>query len=162
MDNQEQEQIHQILNSAYFYLKFRPRTEKEVRDYLLKKSEKRHWSSDAIEKAVSSLKENDFVNDNDFVEWFVHQRISGKPKSAFALHHELQKLGVEKDIITAFFGENPLNEEQLAYDTLKRKWSRFKNFDKKERFKKTVAFLANRGFNFAIIKSTFEKLENNE
>jgi regulatory protein len=159
MDNEFKETVQRALNKAYFYLKFRPRSEKEVRDYLLKKGSQYGWSSEVIEASMTSLKENDFVNDESFVEWFVQQRNAAKPKSAFALKHELQKFGIQKDLASKYFEESPVEEEDLAYKALLRKWSRFQYLDKKERFQKAAAFLSRRGFSFDIIKKSIRRFE---
>ncbi len=155
----EQEQIHQALNRAYFYLKFRPRSEEEVRDYLVKKGEKYQWSESIIDASITSLKETHLVDDTAFVEWFVNQRSSGKPKSIFALSHELQKYGVKKETVSEFFERNPVNEEDLALKALRRRWQRFQYLDRKVRFQKAAAFLSSRGFNFEIIKKSIHSLE---
>lgn len=159
MDNDRQDQIHQALNRAYFYLKFRPRSEKEVRDYLYKKSEKFHWPQEVVEAALTSLKENEYVNDDNFVAWFVEQRSSGKPKSAFALSYELQRFGVSKDIVKKYFEENPVDESELALNALRRKWPRLQHLDKHERFKKAASFLSRRGFSFEKIKASIQRME---
>jgi regulatory protein len=156
----EKDQIVQAMNRAYFFLKFRPRTEKEVRDYLQKKSEKFYqWSPSTIDSAIEKLKDNHYIDDSKFVEWFVNQRTTGKPKSAFALSHELQKYGIDKDTFTAFFDENPVDEENLALSALKKRWPRYQYLNKKERFQKAVTFLSSRGFKFDIIRKSIEQLE---
>jgi regulatory protein len=158
--NEESELIHHALGRAYYYLKFRPRSEKEVRDYLTQKAEKFHWPVTVVEEAVTSLKEQNYINDADFIEWFVHQRSSGKPKSSFALTHELHRFGVSKEDIQHFFNKNPLNEDNLAFAALEKRWPRYKNLDKKQRFQKAAAFLSQRGFSFDLIKKSIEQLEN--
>ena len=159
-DTVEKKQTQRALNKAYFFLKFRPRSEKEVRDYLVKKSESSRWPPSVIELAIASLKESKYVDDAEFVRWFVEQRSSGKPKSTFALMHELQKFGIYKEVAQIYFQENPIQEEELADKALLRKWSRFQHLNKQERFKKAVAFLSARGFSFDLIKKSIEKLEN--
>ena len=157
--NEEQDQLHLALNRAYFFLRFRPRTEKEVADYLYKKADTYHWKPSIVQKVVDSLKENKYIDDENFVEWFVNGRNSQKPKSAFALTHELQKYGVNKDVIANFFQSNPVDEEELALSALRRRWQRFEYLDKSERFKKSAAFLSSRGFSFEIIRKTVQTLE---
>jgi regulatory protein len=162
MDQTEQDQVHQALNRAFFYLKFRPRSEKEVRDYLQKKAVRFRWPEAVIETAVASLKEQNYINDDEFVEWFVHQRSTGKPKSAFALSHELQRFGIHKDNVTQFFDTNPVDEEELAFNALQRRWLRYKDLDKKVRFQKAAAFLSRRGFQFDVIKKSIDRIQNDD
>lgn len=153
------EDLQTLLNCAYFYLKFRPRTKKEMQSYLYEKVKKRHFSRDDADKAIMQLAEQGLIDDKAFVEWFVEQRIRGKPKGRFVLKGELLRLGVEKDLIDKYFQENPLEEEKLAFKALKSKWHRFKNLPKKDRFEKSAAFLVRRGFSFDVIRKTIEKME---
>lgn len=156
-----QEDVQKALNRAYFFLKFRPRTKKEVRDYLLKKSEKYyHWSSEVIDQALLRLEQLDFINDEKFIDSYVHSRNALKPKGEFALRKELIGLGVEKSFIDNYFADNPLDEETSAFQVLKSRWLRYRHLDKKTRFEKAVQFLMRRGFTFSIAKKVTEELEN--
>ena len=157
--NDSQNDIQNLLNYAYFYLKFRPRSKKEVFNYLLKKIKKRHWSTDDVEKVVERLEEQNFINDKEFVKWFVEQRIIGKPKGKFVLKAELLRFGIPKELIDGYLEEHPLEEEDLAFRALKSKWNRLKNLSAKDRFGKSAAFLARRGFPFDIIRKIIEKME---
>lgn len=151
-----EDDLQQLLNYAYFYLKFRPRSKKEVLDYLNKKIEKRHWSKDYVDKAIKQLEERKFIDDKEFVSWFVEQRNTTKPKSQFVLTGELLRFGVAKDLIDEYFLTHPLEEEELAEKTLRNRWHKFKSLPKKERFEKAANFLARRGFSFDLIKKTVE------
>ncbi len=156
------EDFLKLLNYGYFFLKFRPRSDKEVRDYLYKKIEKRHWSRDDVEKVIVQLKEEDLVNDKNFVSWFVEQRNAAKPKSEYVLRGELLRFGIAKDIIDDYFLNHKLNEEELAMKALTPKWRRFQDLDKRERFQKAANFLGRRGFSFEVIRKTIEKFQGNE
>ncbi len=153
------EDLQGLLNYAYFFLKFRPRTVKEMRDYLQKKIVKRHWSRDAVEEAIKELKEEQLLNDKEFVRLFVEQRNSAKPKSEFVLKRELIRHGVSKDLIEEYFSDHPQNEEELAEKALMPRWHRFQNLPARERFQKAAAFLMRRGFSFAVVKKTIVELE---
>jgi len=154
--------IHGLLNLAYFYLKFRPRTRAEVRTYLLKKIKNRFWSETHVELVLQKLEEQGFINDKEFVVWFVRGRTNAKQKSEFILRQELVRFGVAKETINAYFEEHELDEDHLAEAALEGKWRRFSEFDKKERFEKAASFLSRRGFSFDLIKKTIEKMEEKE
>lgn len=152
------EDLQNLLNYAYFFLKFRPRTKKEIKNYLLKKIKTRHWSTDHVEEVIKDLEEQDLINDKNFVAWFIEQRNSAKPKSEFVLRHELLRHGINKELIEEYFNKNPQDEDALAEAALKPKWHRFKNLPKEKSFQKAVGFLARRGFSYGIAKSTIQKL----
>ena len=158
-DNDLKYQVQKALNNAFFYLKFRPRSEKEVKDYLIKKAQKFFWPEEVVQQVLFSLKEKQLIDDVAFVEWFVEQRNAGKPKSQFALRHELQKFGIDREVVENFFQENPSEELELAYKALQPRWRRYQYLDKNERFKKAASFLSGKGFIFETIKKTIQKLE---
>lgn len=153
------EDFQKLLNYAYFFLKFRPRTKKELQEYLYKKIQKRHWSQHDADKAVHRLEEQHLINDEDFTKWFVEQRTILKPKSTYVLKKELLQHGVTKEIVEEYFSDHSLNEEELALQTLSPRWHRYRSVNRKERFEKAASFLLRRGFDFDLVKKTIAKLE---
>ncbi len=157
----EENAIQSALSSAYYFLKFRPRTRVEIERNLKKKAQKYGWPDAVIEKALTHLEELNFINDRDFIKLFVEGRNKIKQKSVFALRSELMRLGISKDILDEYFSNNTQNEDELAYEALRSRWPRFARLDKQTRFKKVAAFLANRGFSFDTIKKTIAKYDEN-
>lgn len=153
------EDFQRLLNYAYFYLKFRPRTKKEIGDYLYKKITKRHWSRDDVSRVIKQLEKEGFIDDKKFIQWLVEQRSLLKPKSQFVLKRELAQHGADKDLIDEYFSQNPLNEETLVLKTLQERWRRLAHLDKRKRFEKAASFLLRRGFSFETAKKTIEKME---
>lgn len=148
-----------LLNKAYFFLKFRPRSEKELRDYLYKKVAKTHWSRDDAETIIKNLKKQGLVNDKEFVGWFVRQRAALRPKSQRLLTQELRQKGIKDELIEEYFKTHTVNEERLARQILKKRWVRFKSLTRQKRFEKAARFLISRGFNYDLAKKTIEDLE---
>src|SRR3989338_11335441 len=141
-----------LLNIAFFFLKFRPRTIKETRDYLYKKVKTTHWSHEAVDKVINHLIEQKFLDDQEFVRYLVESRTRTKVKGVFAIKQELTKYGVEKELIDEYFAKTEINEEALAEKILANCWSRLKTFPKQKRFEKAISFLLRRGFNYEISK----------
>lgn len=160
MDSQQD--FQRLLNYAYFFLKFRPRSKKEVETYLCKKIQKRHWSRDDVKKVIIHLEELDLVNDKNFIKWFIEQRILLKPKGKYVLRQELLKYGINKELIDEYFSSYSMDEEKLAEKILRERWYRYKNLDKRKRFEKAASFLMRRGFSFDITKKLIEKISNQE
>jgi len=161
MGNKPEEHFQAALSAAYFYLKFRPRSKKEVERHLLKKAKKYTWSSAVVQKALVSLEQNNFINDQDFVTWFVSSRNTGKPKSEFLIRGELLQVGIDKQLLDNYFMDNKQNEEENAYRAAKSKWGRMHDMNEKDRFKKSASFLKRRGFSWDVIKKVIDKLEQN-
>lgn len=150
-----QDLLQQSLNLSYFYLKFRPRTKKEVINYLNKKSQKYHLTEEIINKTVEALTEQNLINDNNFIDWFVNQRNHSKQKSVFMLKIELRRFGIEKELIESFFNNNQFDEYALAEKALKQKVHLWENLDAKTRQQKATAFLLRRGFSYEVIKKVY-------
>ncbi len=147
-----------LLNKAYFYLKFRPRSEKEVREYLYKKVKTTHWSREAADKIIEKLKSQELINDEKFIDWFVRNRTTLKPKGERMLRRELLQKGINAELIDNFFSKNIVDEESLALQILEKRWPRYKNITPQKRFEKAVSFLLRRGFSFDTAKKTYEKM----
>ncbi|PIQ72551.1 hypothetical protein COY13_01910 [Candidatus Roizmanbacteria bacterium CG_4_10_14_0_2_um_filter_36_35] len=150
-----------LLNKAYFFLKFRPRSEKEVRDYLYKKIKNKHWSRDDADKVLGELKEEDLIDDKKFIDWFVRARSTLKPKGQRVLTRELKQKGIADELIEKYFSENTVDEEGLALKILEKRWPRYRNLDSRKRFEKACRFLMSRGFNYDLIKQTINKMGTN-
>lgn len=154
----DSEDFQRLLNYAYFFLKFRPRSKKEVETYLNKKIQKRHWSQDDVKKVIRHLEELDLIDDKTFVKWFIEQRLLLKPKSRYILTQELLIYGIDKGLIEDYFSSNEVDEEKFAEKILSERWHRYKNLDKRKRFEKAAGFLMRRGFSFDITRKTINKL----
>ena len=151
-----------LLNIAYFYLKFRPRTIKETREYLYKKVRTTHWSHEAVDKIINHLIELKFLDDKLFIDYFVNSRTKTKVKGIFAIKRELIKFGVDKELIDGYFSKTEINEEELAEKILTSRWDRLKSLPKQKRFEKALSLLQRRGFNYDTSKKAIEDLINKE
>lgn len=146
-----------LLNIAFFYLKFRPRTIKETREYLYKKVKTTHWSHVAVDKVIDHLIKLKFLDDEEFIDYLVTSRIRTKVKGVFAIKQELNRFGIDKELIDEYFSNIKINEEELAEKILISRWPRFKNLPPKKRFEKAMSLLQRRGFNFEIGRKTIDK-----
>ena len=156
----EKQDLLKLFDKAYFFLKFRPRTEKELRKYLYRKILKTHWSQDDVDYVIQDLKEQQLINDKEFVRWFVEQRTILNPKSERLLKLELLRYGVEKPDIEQYFEQHTGNEEEAVERMLRRRWPRYRLLERHKRFEKAAAFLLRRGFSYETIKKAIEKVDN--
>ncbi len=155
------ELIEKLLNKAYFYLYLRQRSEQEMREYLKKKAQKLNAGPEDIESAIRELREQKYLNDDNFIEAYVRYRSSFKPKGEYALRLELRQKGIPENKINSFFEREKLDENSLAEEALRKSWSRYKNLEPLKRKKRAMDFLSRRGFSFEAVKSAWEKVEKN-
>ena len=124
-----QKHLDKALNRCYFYLKHRPRTEKEIYFYLYKKANKYKINQKDIADIILELKEKSYLDDKKFIDWFVSKRLSTKPKAVFIIKNELKRLGIKDDLINEYFEDVEINEYDLAIKLLTKVNRRFINLE---------------------------------
>ena len=152
MDNFEN-----LLNKSFKFLSYRPRSEKEVRDYLLRKKA----DDITLERIIQSLKENNFINDVDFTKWWIEQRTKFRPKAQRLIKLELLRKGIAKDLIEEILQDKTVETEtdlDKAKKIAQKKLLRYKNDKPQKQYEKMVRFLASRGFNWDTIKEVVDQL----
>ena len=165
----ESDQIERLINKALKFLSFRPRSEKEVRDYLLRKgkigeieksdTEKTQYEK-SVEKVVQKLKNLDQINDKEFASWLVEQRKRFRPRGNRLIEAELAQKGIDKDTINEITQEkNQESEEELAIKAAKKKLPSYKKLNRDEFRIKLGQYLARRGFDWGTIKKVVDTLE---
>ncbi|MCX7997031.1 MAG: RecX family transcriptional regulator [Patescibacteria group bacterium] len=154
--------MEKAMNVAFFYLKFRPRSVWELRQYMEKKSEKHGFTSAIIDAVVARLIELRYLDDREFVRWFIDQRQRVKPRSRLHLVAELKKHGITAPVLEEYFLEHAVNESASAYDLLLRKAASFARFSARERNRRIMNYLSRRGFSYEVIKKTIARWESGE
>lgn len=146
----------QLLQKAYYFLKFRDRSEKEIRDHF-----KSFQDQDLIEKLVAKLKEQGFINDLKFANLWIESRQRSKFKSKLALELELKQKGISEEIIEEAFSlqSSDIRQEDLAMQALEKKMRIWKNLTKLEFKQKAYRYLGAKGFPYEIISSVIEKFD---
>lgn len=161
--------FERFLNSAYRFLAARPRSEKEVRDNLLrksarKKSAKSQIDPQTLEKVIAYLKEKRFVDDHEFTKWWIQQRTTSSPRGLRLIKMELLQKGVERDIIdevssiihSASSGQVS-SEIEMIRKLIEKRLPRLRNLPLKEQKEKLWQFLARRGFDSDDIKESIDE-----
>lgn len=154
------------------FLAIRPRSLKEINDYLYNRLvvREKNDKSEAlrtISVILERLEEGGFVDDFKFSKWLVSQRREGnKPKGDRAIRFELIVKGIKADVVDKALKRGPedtaVSEEALARAVLKRKETAYKKLSKKERTSKISAFLLRRGFSWDTIRSVIRECEDED
>lgn len=153
------EQIGILTDLAVKFLSFRPRSEKEVRDYLVKKIAQKNEikfnvarQSPLIEQVVNKLKRYKYINDEEFAKWLLNSRLkSNSPRSLRVILAELKIKGISPQIIEKV-SQNTPNESEQAKKALSKKVKRWEKLKSLEFKKKAYSYLTGRGFDFDSIK----------
>ena len=131
----------------------RDRTEYEVKTRLIRLG----FDDISAESAVLQLKAMGYINDMLFARKYISDRLKLKPKSKKALAYELEKKGIEADIIADVMDEFEVDEFLIAYRLAKRKYGKYDATDPKIQ-RRIASFLSHKGFSYDIIKSTLEQI----
>lgn len=130
----------------------RPRSERELRDYLKAKG----YQLTSCEEILNMLSEKGYVNDQDFAARWVANRRLLKATSRRKLVQELKQKGLQDDVIQAALQTDKTNEVQVLKDLIlkKRNQSRYKDTVK------LMQYLSRQGFNYEDIKAALDAVEN--
>lgn len=141
------------------FLNFRPRSEKEVRDYLTKKIKKFSQTDfSAIDLIIHKLTQQKFLDDEEFARWLVRSRTEFKPKGKYLVKQELKQKGISQDIIEKVLGSEirTQSDKDLATQVLEHKKKKYASMEQRERFQKASSMLARRGFDVDAIREAID------
>jgi regulatory protein len=143
-----------LLERSMNYVMIRPRSIRELRDYLWRKKA----DPDMAEKIIAKLETRGYLGDASFARSWVRSRQLTKPVSKRRLTAELIQKGVTSDLIQQALGNN---ETEDAYDETealrtiinkKRRQARYQDEQK------LMQYLARQGFGYDLIKSTLAEI----
>lgn len=130
-------------SQALRFLALRPRSIHEIRTFLTKKGHE----AILIAEVISYLEELGYLNDYQFCQLWIEDRIKLKPMGKRRIYKELLIKGIKaqtiKDTLENFFDEEI--ERELAFTLVQKKIGVYNSKEKMARF------LYNRGFNTGII-----------
>jgi regulatory protein len=155
MNNKNTDPLQKARNYAFLLLKFRLRSEEEIR----KRLEKKKFDTRVIESTLSFLKDKGFIDDNYFAKAWVESRIK-KPLGIRRLKQELRIKGIDKEIIESRINEirKDYPEEEIVKQIAKKRLSKIKGIESQKAKKRVYAYLLRRGFSPDIILEAVNQL----
>ncbi len=133
-------------SAAVCFLALKLRTAFEVEQKLSEMG----YDEATIEKVIENLKEINYIDDHNYACKYIAEKAKLKPKSIKLLTMELSQKGIRDDIISSAFEEIELDEESVAVELLRKKYSKYSSFDEKT-IQKMKTFLLSRGFGYSLI-----------
>lgn len=184
----DQDLYQKLLESSFRFVSFRPRSKKEVRDFLLKKLSRFSATPisslvtptyvgvqpSLIERVIARLRDLGYVDDAKFAAWWVDQRQSHKPKGARLIAQELKAKGISDDFVKTLLvkqrgqyscGRNDIDtddEVTLARRAIAKKVPLWQKLPKLEQKKKIYGFLGRRGFDTETIYCVVDEVARGE
>ena len=146
------DEFEKFYNKSLRFLSFRPRSQKEILDYLNKKK----VSEEVIKKIIKKLLEYKFLDDEQFAIWWVEQRTKLKPRAWRVIKNELKQKGISEELINN--QQLSISDFQMAFSLAQKRLRKYKKLSKQEFFQKMGRYLASKGFSYDIIKQVINKI----
>ena len=165
-------------NLALYFISFKQRTEKEVKDYLFKHEINPH----IIPKIIDNLKKDHWIDDYKLLESLAQQNLNSGDKGAYVLKQKWLQKGCNKQIIDdvlsqfdfsemaikvaskllrKYQGKLPAdeeNEQALLYNEIDKQYQKFsKKYDGYELKQRLTQSLARKGYDFDAIASALRE-----
>jgi regulatory protein len=147
----EKDLRQQCFNAAVRFLGYRPRSESEIKQRLIKHG----FDAAIIEKTLTHLQESGFTDDDAFARFWVENREIFSPRSRRLAKMELKRKGLEPEIIEK--AVNMIDEKDAAYRAAQKRAPRLAALDYNDFRRRLGQYLGRRGFGYGIIKEITEK-----
>lgn len=150
---QHEDAVEVAHERALKLLEYRPRSEWEVRNRL-RKNARGDFPPEVLDEVVARLRRVGLLDDAEFVRYWVSNRDQFKPRSKFALRHELRGKGISDADIEAALAD--YDEDDAARRAADKRAARLAGLDRETFNKKLGDFLARRGFNYEVTREAVE------
>lgn len=142
---------------AIAYLGARPRTRKQIEQYLNRKL----FEADNIQYALDRLEREHIVDDEQYARQFATSRLKNSLKGRRFIQQELQQRGVSKEAAAEATGSLDRDVELAsAQKAAEKKWRSVKG-EPIDRKRKLIGYLMRRGFPSDIVKEAIKWIDQN-
>jgi regulatory protein len=146
--------IRAARQQAIRYLTMKDRTQWELQ----KKLTEAGYDDEVAQAAIEELKTIGYLDDARYALKYLSERSRMKSLSRKALRYELERKGVDRDIIEASLREFEVDDEEVALRAARKKFGKYDLKDPKTE-KKVLSFLFHRGFSGEVARKVFERLK---
>jgi regulatory protein len=163
---EDESQFGKLHARAMEYCLMRPRSVKEMRDYLWRKTrptkkrspktgeiiERPGVKPEIAERVLARLIEKKYLDDEKFARFWLEHRFLQKGTSVRRLKLELVQKGIEQGTINQLIAENIRSDDEELQKIIAKK--RYKYADDQQKF---MAYLARQGFSYDDIRAALEE-----
>jgi len=161
---EQESQFGKLYARALEYCLVRPRSIREMKDYLWRKTratkyrsrktgelkERAGVSQGVADRALERLIEKKYLDDEKFARFWIDNRFQTKGVSLKRLKLELTQKGIDREVIERAISESPRNDEDELQKIIAKKRGRYPDDQK------FMQYLAGQGFSYDDIKSVLE------
>ena len=137
-----------LYQRALEWMLLRPRSERELSDYLRKKVYEKGLERGFIEDVICRLKDKGYVDDRRFSEYYVENRFVKKGISRKRLRMELMKKGICAAVVDEVL--NGRNDEDEIRKIVAKKRGKYDD-------EKLTAYLCRQGFSYELVREIVSK-----
>jgi regulatory protein len=141
-------------------LSYRMRSRKELSRRLQRKG----YSQETVDRVTSDLEEAGLIDDLEFARLWMRSRMESSPRSFYAIRRELFQKGVDREKIenAQCELEREFDEKEIALSLAKKRLSRLKGLEKRDRERRLLGFLKRRGFDYETVRSVLAELKDGQ
>jgi regulatory protein len=164
-DLENESQFGKLYTRSLEYALTRPRSLREMRDYLYRKTRDTRTKTGQIKKGVSKeltervfdrLIEKGYLDDTKFARFWVENRNVRKGPSLRKLQTELQGKGVERAVIEEVLGETDRSDKSELRKVVEKKAKRYDDPQK------LMTYLVRQGFRYDDVKEVLAEINEGE
>ncbi len=146
--------VSKATEAALRLLAVRPRSEKELRDRLKQKA----YEPETIDAVMERVRDWGYLDDADFAQRWVANRIEHRPRGRRMLEQELRQKGIDRDTISETLDDADLDETAAAIELAEKSANRLRSLDPDVARRRLTGQLARRGFPYPAIKAAIDQV----
>jgi regulatory protein len=148
-----------IIEAVKNYILIRPRSSKEVRDYLIRK---KNIDNAQADKLVEDLIAKNLISDEKFARWYIENKLNSSKHGEMYIINWLAQKGIRSNISSAILNEykddNKENLESKLKELVLKFSTQIKAKDNKELKNKIIKRMMSRGFRYNDFKKFVDEL----
>jgi regulatory protein len=149
------DEVARATAAALQFLGYRPRSEGEIQRRL----RQRGFAQPAIDAAIARLRDWRYVDDGDFAQRWIENRLVHRPRSVQLLAQELRQKGVDAGTAADAINEAEIDEVADARALAADKMRKLASLPEEVRIRRVTGFLARRGYGFGVIRAALQELD---
>lgn len=139
--NKRSKATYSAFETAIYYITFKDRTEKEIRDKLNEKG----YSESDIEVAVEKLYEYRYLDDENYALSYFKSNV--RKKGVRLISSELANKGIDPEISRESLLQIDVDEYQTVFDMMKKRYGN-SDFNDDSQRRKIYSYFVRRGFQY--------------
>ena len=145
-----------VKRTALKFRSYRPRSRKEISEYLQKKG----FEESDIAIGITFLSDNNLINDEEFARMLCRDRLMLKPIGRSSMRQLLYKKGIARDLTERILDEQYTSESEkaLALKEAERKFKRVSSLPPLTQKKRIFEHLVRRGYDSSLSMNIVSQL----